>query len=56
MLSIIFAVRISLYHEIENIVCEGELYRLSSPMDDDVCAWENVLEDGSEAIHDGSCP
>ena len=42
--------QISLYHEIENIVCEGELYRLSSPMDDDVCAWENVLEDGSEAI------
>lgn len=38
------------YHEIESIVREGLFFRLSSPKQDPVCAWEYVTEDGLRAV------
>lgn len=38
------------YRSIEGLVREGLYYRLTDPMTDDVCAWEFVAEDGSEAV------
>lgn len=38
------------YHEIEPIVREGLFFRLSSPKQDPVCAWEYVTEDGLRAV------
>ena len=38
------------YHEIEGIVREGLFFRLSSPKQDPVCAWEYVTEDGARAV------
>lgn len=42
--------QVATYHKIEPLVREGLYYRLSVPEKDDVCAWEFVAEDGSEAL------
>ena len=42
--------QIDQFHSMEQLVREGLYYRLTNPMTDDLCAWEFVAEDGSEAI------
>ena len=42
--------QVAAYRQIEPLVREGLYYRLSVPEEDDVCAWEFVAEDGSEAL------
>lgn len=42
--------QVATYRKVEHLVREGLYYRLSSPLVDDVCAWEFVSEDGSEAL------
>lgn len=38
------------YKRIAPLVQQGRYHRLSSPLSDPVCAWEHVLEDGSQAL------
>lgn len=38
------------YRKIAPLVLNGRYYRLSSPITDDLCAWEFVAEDGGEAL------
>ena len=42
--------QVELYHQIGDLVHGGRYYRLSSPLDDAVCAWEFAAEDGSAAV------
>ncbi len=46
----IIRTQVKTYRQIEHLVREGLLYRLSDPKDADVSAWEFVSEDGSEAL------
>ena len=42
--------QVSAYREVEALVREGDLHRLSSPLKDDACSWEFVSEDGSTVL------
>ena len=42
--------QVELYRSVEGLVREGLYFRLSSPLSDDVAAWEFLSEDGSEAL------
>ena len=46
----IIRTQVKTYRQVEHLVREGLLYRLSDPKDADVSAWEFVSEDGSEAL------
>ena len=46
----IIRTQVKTYRQIEHLVREGLLYRLSDPKDADVSAWEFVSEDGREAL------
>lgn len=42
--------QVSTYREVEALVREGDLHRLSSPLKDDACSWEFVSEDASTVL------
>ncbi len=46
----IIRTQVKTYRQVEHLVREGLLYRLSDPKDADVSAWEFVSEDGREAL------
>lgn len=42
--------QVALYHQLNPVIAQGDLYRLSSAMTDSVTAWLNIAKDKSECV------
>ncbi len=42
--------QIKKYHELEDVIHKGDMYRIKSPYDDNIVSWEFVSEDGNTVI------